>query len=274
MNMPGALFRIEAIKATRRRAFWVAFGVFFALFLFDVVNAVQIATERPNVPYALPESWPRILAMPSFFGPFLLGILLILLVAPEFSWRTGRQNVIDGLSKERFYAGKLLVAGVLVALLVVLPIVIGGIGATISPSEGGPAIVRKLDASLMAGYALALLMWGSAALMLASLVRSAGPAMGALVLYVLIEGFVGEVVGRVSRTLETVIEFFPLAISQALVEPLAHYPDMLAAENAQRAARGQDALEFLAIEVLIIAALVFAAGFLAAGFFSVKRRDL
>lgn len=274
MRIPGVLFRIEAIKTTRRRAFWVAFAVFFGLFLFDVVNAVQIATVRPNVPYALPESWPRILGMPSFLGPFFLGILLILLVAPEFSWRTGRQNVIDGLSRERFYAGKLLAAGVLVALFFLLPIMIGGIGATISPSEGGSTLVRQQDASLMAGYGLALLVWGSAALMLACLARSAGPAMGALLLYVLIEGFVAEVLERVSRTADKVIDYFPMAISQALVEPLAHYPDMLALENEQRAARGLDPLDFPDVEILIGAALVYAAVLLTAGFLSVQKRDM
>lgn len=274
MRIPGVLFRIEAIKTTRRRAFWVAFAVFFGLFLFDVVNAVQIATVRPNVPYALPESWPRILGMPSVLGPFFLGILLILLVAPEFSWRTGRQNVIDGLSRERFYAGKLLVTGLLVALFFLLPIMIGGIGATISPSEGGSTLVRQQDASLMAGYGLALLVWGSAALMLACLVRSAGPAMGALLLYALIEGFVAEVLERVSRTADKVIDYFPMAISQALVDPLAYYPDMLALENEQRAARGLDPLDFPDVEILIGAALVYAAVLLTAGFLSVQKRDM
>ncbi len=274
MKTQGVLLRIEAIKATRRRAFWVALGVFFALFLFDVLRSVQVATVRPTVPFALPESWPRILGMPSFLGPVFLGILLILLVAPEFSWRTGRQNVIDGLSKERFYAGKLLVAGLLVALFLVLPIVIGGIGATLSPSEGGPTIVRKLDFSLMAGYGLALLMWGSAAIMLACLVRSSGPAMGVLLLYVLIEGFSGDVLARVSGILEKVVDFLPFAICQALVDPLAHYPDMLADENAQRAARGQDPIEFLDMEILVTAALAYSLVFLASGFLSVRRRDM
>ncbi len=274
MKTPGVLFRIEAIKATRRRAFWVAFGVFLGLFLFDVLRSVQLATVRPNVPFALPESWPRILGMPSFLGPVFLGILLILLVAPEFSWRTGRQNVIDGLSKERFYMGKLLVTGVLVAFFLVLPIVIGGIGATMSPSEGGSTIVRRLDLSLMAGYGMVLLMWGSAALMLACLVRSSGPAMGVLLLYVLIEGFAGEVLERVSGTLEKVVDFLPFAVCQALVDPLAHYPDMLATENAQRSARGLDALEFLDVEILIAAALAYAALWLTAGFLSVRRRDM
>lgn len=56
----------------------------------------------------------------------------------EFSWRTARQKVIDGLSKERFYAGKAVVLVGLVLLFMGTTVLIGVGGAMLSPGGGGP----------------------------------------------------------------------------------------------------------------------------------------
>ncbi len=274
MKTPSMLLRIEVQKAVKRRAFWVTIGVFAAIIVIDVGSAVQVATVRTNIPFALPQSWSDILEMPANLGPFFLGMLLILLVAPEFSWRTGRQNVIDGLSKERFYAGKLLLSAVLVVLFLVLPIVIGGAGSVVSPSESGSTLVRPTDFSYMIGYGLVLLMLGSAALMLACLVRSTGPAMGVLLVYVLIEIFIGEMLENASQLLERIAEYFPFAVFVALADSLVHYPNVLASKNAMRTKQGQEPLEFLDLEILIFAALVYATIFLATGFLSIRKRDI
>jgi hypothetical protein len=58
-----------------------------------------------------------ILGTAAGLGSLFTGVLMILLFAPEFSWRTARQNVIDGLSKERFYAGKVILLARLVLIL-------------------------------------------------------------------------------------------------------------------------------------------------------------
>ena len=274
MKTPSMLLRIEVQKAVKRRAFWVTIGVFAAFIVLDAVIAVRVATERTNMPFALPQSWSKILEMPAHLGPFILGMLLILLVAPEFSWRTGRQNVIDGLSKERFYGGKLLLSGVLVPLFLVLPLVIGGAVTVVGPSESGSPFVRPTDFSYMIGYGVLLLMVGSAALMLACQVRSTGPAMGVLLGYALIENFIGELLVNSSGVLDRVAEYFPFAVFRALAAPLVYYPKMLASTNASHTEWGQEPLEFLDLEVLIIAALVYAAIFLATGFLSLRKRDM
>ena len=121
MNSAGVLFRIEGIKAVKRRAFWVATGA-FALFTAIPIDALAHSAHRvPELDFALPESWPTILTNVAMLGPFFVGMLMILLVAPEFTWRTGRQNVIDGLSKERLFTGKVMVLAGLVLLFVALP---------------------------------------------------------------------------------------------------------------------------------------------------------
>jgi ABC-type transport system involved in multi-copper enzyme maturation permease subunit len=58
--------------------------------------------------------------LPAFF----LAVTLVMLVTSEFSWRTARQNVIDGLSKEQFFAAKVLMMLFVMAALLIVPFTI------------------------------------------------------------------------------------------------------------------------------------------------------
>ena len=63
------LVRIEALKTTKRLAFWVTTGIFAAFNAVFAMNSVQMATRRPNASFALPDSWPEILQLPQTSGP-------------------------------------------------------------------------------------------------------------------------------------------------------------------------------------------------------------
>ena len=274
----GVLLRIEILKAVKRRAFWVTV-VFFAAFntigvVFRVRDAQQYPQDPYALPFALPDSWSTILGESVMVGPFFVAVLMILLFAPEFTWRTGRQNVIDGLSKERLYAGKIMVLAGLVLLFLATPILIGGGGALASPSEGGPVLVRPTDFSYMGGYFLVLLLFGSAALMLAALIRSSGPALGVLLLYMIVEELISGLMSQVSEALRGATEYLPLNVFEDLGDDLVHYPERLAAVNESRAEQGLAPLEFLDVEVLAIAALAYSAIFLLFAFLSMRTRDL
>lgn len=270
----GLLLRIEVLKAVKRRAFWVAVGLFAALNAIATVDNVRYARLYPENTYALPASWPDILTGLTGPGPFFIAVLMILLLAPEFSWRTGRQNVIDGLSKERLYAGKVIVLVGLIALFTATVVAIGVVGTLFSPSEGGPEFIRSTDLSYVGGCILNLLLFCSAGLMLSTMIRSAGPALGVLFLYILVEQAIAELVSRMGETMRGASEYFPFSITQDLGNSLVHYPEQLAAVNASRAERGLPALEFLAVEVLAIAALAYSAIFLVIAFLSMRKRDL
>lgn len=269
----GALFRNEVLKARKRLAFWVTMGLFVLINGGETVERVREEMKNAEQVFSLPESWSEILLTPANMGPFFLALLMILLVAPEFQWRTARQNVIDGLSKERFYVGKVMVLAVLFALFYVLPLAIGVAGAALSPGENGPDLVLSADFSYLTGYALSLLLLGSAALMLAVLVRSSGPAMGVLFAYILVEQFVGFFIARY-ESLRDVPGHFPLALHETLADGRFHYPDRLAAINAARAETGQPLLEFLDHGVVVTATLLYCAVFLVVGAMGMRKRDL
>ncbi len=274
MKILNVLLRIETLKTVKRRAFWVAVGVFAAINTSIAVDNVRTARRFPSFPHALPESWPSVLSGLTSPAGFFIAVLIILLVAPEFSWRTGRQNVIDGLSKERLYAGKVMLLAGLIVLFVATTLLIGVGGILFSPSEGGPGIIRPTDLSYLSGLTLNLLFFGSAGLMLATLIRSAGPAMGVLFLYFLVEEAIVRLIERAGETATRITEYSPLNISEDLGDDLAHYPEVLASVNADRAERGLSPLEFLDVEVLVTAVLAYSTTFLLISFLSMRRRDL
>ena len=268
------LARIEALKTTKRLAFWVTTGIFAAFMVMFAIDMVRNAIQRPNATFALPDSWPEILQPPANIGPFFLGVAMILLFAPEFSWRTARQNVIDGLSKERFYTGKIIVLAALVALFLVIPIVIGGGGTLFSPSESSWPLVGPSDVNYLIAYVLGLLLWGSAAFMLAALLRSSGAAMGIMFVYLLVEQLLAQSVREMSETLGPATDFLPARVHTTLADPRLHYPQILAEENAMRVEQGRPLLEFHDFELLAGLALAFSAVFLITAFLSMRKRDL
>ena len=144
------------------------------------------ARNNPEASFALPVAWPEILGSQLARPGLILGSLLILLmVASEFSWRTARQNVIDGLSKAAWFRGKigvLLLVGILfLSIQTGMGIAFAAAGnETWSPEILFPGI-QGLNA--MGKILLAYLGYGSLALLVAIIVRSPGPAVGVWFLY-------------------------------------------------------------------------------------------
>lgn len=275
MKALGVLLRIEWLKAVKRRAVWVAAAAFAAFTAIPAVERVRNAHSDPNAVYALPNNWPEILGTATGLGPLLAGVLMILLFAPEFSWRTARQNVIDGLSKERFYAGKVILLAGLVLLFMATTVLIGVAGTTFSPSEGDPGFIRSSDFRYMIGLALGMLVFGSAGLMLSALLRSSGSALGILFLYLFVEEGVARLMfGAGREALRDAAEFLPFSLVEDLGDDLAHYPEVLAEVNADRAEQGLAPFEFLDVGVLGTAALAYSGFFLGLALLSMRKRDL
>ena len=268
------LIRIEALKTTRRLAFRVTTGIFAAVNAIFVAKSVGNSIQSPHPAFSLPAAWPEILQVPANIGPFFLGVTMILLFAPEFSWRTARQNVIDGLSKERFYAGKLILLAILVAIFLALPIAIGGAGALVSLGESGSPLIRLGDFNYMLACGLGLLLWGSGAFMLAALLRSSGPAMGILFVYLLVEKILSQLLADASEALHSALVFLPVKVFESLADRRLHYPEMIERENAMRAEQGRPLLEYQDFWLLACVALAYSAFFLAAAFLNMRRRDL
>lgn len=95
----GALVRNETLKATRRTAFVATWLVCRGITAVIVVGLMATAATEPEQSFQLPGVWPATVGVAGALRAFFAAVALILLIAPEFTWKTARQNVIDGLSK-------------------------------------------------------------------------------------------------------------------------------------------------------------------------------
>ena len=117
----GTLLRIEYIKTVRRRAFWVAISFFVLICVMVVVSGFRAGQRGMSAPFVPPFSWAMTAAQVSLIPTVFLALTIVMLVTSEYSWRTARQNVIDGLSKEQFFAAKWLMAMMVTIAFTLLP---------------------------------------------------------------------------------------------------------------------------------------------------------
>lgn len=124
-----SLIKIEWLKIKKYPAFWWMLGIvtltypginlMFYYIYQDIVsekNARGIAKLFLGNPFAFPETWHSVAFFSSFFI-VLPAILVIMLVTNEYNYRTHRQNIIDGWSRNNFISSKL--ADVLIVSLIV-----------------------------------------------------------------------------------------------------------------------------------------------------------
>jgi ABC-2 type transport system permease protein len=272
----GVLVRNETLKTTRRFAFWVTLLSFGGIA--SIINGESWASARGQVDktFALPDAWGTILSdigpLPAIFG----AVALILLVTGEFSWKTARQNVIDGLSKNEFFAGKVLlypaVGATFLALLLALIAVFAGAGT--DPGATTP-LVRGTDLALMGGVATTVLGYTSIAFFAAFLARSSGGAMGLFFLYVaFLEQIAGAVLSRIGGAFATAAAYLPRAVFDRLFDPRQFDPAARQASIDHALEAGKDAPVFHDTGLLLALAFSWIAAFLLGSWLVYRRRDL
>lgn len=111
------LLKVEWMKVKNYTTFWVL----SILYLVSIFGANYIAyliySARPknndmsNMVIGSPFSFPDIWNMVTFISSFLMfmaGLLIIISITNEYSYKTHRQNIIDGWSRQEFILVKIL----------------------------------------------------------------------------------------------------------------------------------------------------------------------
>lgn len=211
----GVLIRNEALKAVKRLAFWVTTLSYIGIF-----GLSQWATYRSRLhatgvpPITLPDAWNTQVASAAPLPGIFASILVLLLVCGEFEWRTARQNVIDGLSKEQWFAGKALLIPALVALFFGLQIVFGaGFALASTDVHATPALITRVDVAQLGGAVLTCLGYASLALFVALAVRTPGSAVALWLFYVaVLERLITGGLTLWSDKWKPIVRFFPVSV--------------------------------------------------------------
>lgn len=192
------LLKIELQKLWPNRAFkWlsslymialtiIAVGVMpFLKYLKSKIEDFDVDGVDPTIIpfYEFPDIWQNLTSVAIWFK-LLLGFSLIFSITNEFSYRTIRQNVIDGLSKYEFIWSKIILAGFLSLASTITLFVLGLTTGLMYSSEISLALVFE-DSYFLLAFFLQLFAFLLFTLFVGTLIKKAIIAMGILVFWIL-----------------------------------------------------------------------------------------
>lgn len=191
------LFQVEWLKLKHYRPFWIMTGM-YALCVTVVCSSVMFLMSYAKskgaefngidptiIPfYDYPDVWQNIAYLASFFK-VILAFIVVISIANETTYRTLRQNVIDGLSFADFLKSKLIFIFFLSLVSSILLWLIGVVTASFYSHVQGIEYMFHSTSFLLA-YMLGVFTYLTFALMLTLLLPKAGLVIVGLFMYTLV----------------------------------------------------------------------------------------
>ena len=228
-----ALIKIEWLKLKKYPAFWWMLGIVILTYpgvnlmfsaIFDSMSKgnemkSQIVKQLLGNPFAFPEVWHSVAYFSSWFV-MIPAILVIMIIANEYTYKTNRQNIIDGWTRTQFVTSKLFDV-LIIALFTTLAYSIVALSFGFSYSTELEKTRWNEQAQYIPLFLLQTFAQLSIAFLLGFVIKRSFIALGIFLFYsVLVEPLA---VGYISNAKEKkkVTSFFPLEISDKLVPPAA-----------------------------------------------------
>ncbi|MFA8451527.1 MAG: ABC transporter permease [Bacteroidales bacterium] len=263
------LLKIEFRKLFHNTGFWVLLGLYLAVSLFSVFVIQEItdqfisnANQKSPIPiptlqlYHFPNIWQNVPYILSFFRIFL-GILVMVFICNEYSYKTIRSNIFNGMSRKEILGSKILSFGIIaifVTLFVFLLTLIFGLVNT--PDISSANFFDKM--SFIPVFFLDIFMYMCFAMLVAQLLKKAGLSIAIFLLYsYIVEKIIVYKVG------DTIGQFFPLDTLNRLIPP----PNIKIAQ-----AFGVNFKDMYSAQDVIIA-IAWTIIFIALNYWILKKRD-
>jgi ABC-2 type transport system permease protein len=218
---------VEWLKLKYYRTFWILLIVIavcipaFNYVIYDVTDNSFPKVNGQNIlgnPFSFPNAW---ITVPYNAGIliFIPAILIITLFTNEYSYRTHRQNVIDGWSRWRFIRIKMIEVFLLnlfvTGVVILTCLYFGFITRTANQPKTGWEQYR-----FILFFFVEMLDYSLIAVLIAMLIKRAGLAMGIFFLYLIIEQFVVSL-GR-NKFKQGWVDYLPEEVSDRLIpQPFA-----------------------------------------------------
>jgi hypothetical protein len=222
------LLKIEWLKIKYYRTFWILSSLYVLCILginyFVFYIQQQIYQEKASKgmantlighpPYSFPTVWQMTAYVTSFLL-FIPGLLVIISVTNEYSFKTHRQNIIDGWSRTQFITAKLMLPAIIAIISTIMVIIAGCIFGL---AEGSQSF--SLEGFQYIGYFfIQALSYSCVALLFSVLFKRSGIAIGVFFLYAFfIENIAGALLNHYANyagrylPLETTDNLIPLPV--------------------------------------------------------------
>ena len=204
-----------------------------------------------------------------------LAIVIVSMMANEYSHRTLKQNLIDGLSKKEFVLSKFLTV-IAFSVISTLFVFIVSLILGLSFSDYNELGIVFSDMEYLLAYFIKLVGFFSFCLFLGVLVKRSAFALGFLLIWSIVENIIFGLLKwkffKETDIAETVTQFFPLAsMSNLIKEPFTRLGAVQSAAN-QLGESFDKNYEVQMLTVLIV--LFWTALFIYWSYLILKKRDL
>ncbi|MEJ7735915.1 MAG: ABC transporter permease [Chitinophagaceae bacterium] len=216
------LLRIEWLKVKNYRTFWILLLITlvsvpaFNYVIYDLLDNSFPKIQGKSIlgsPFGFPDVWQTV----SWNSSLLLlipAVLIITLTTNEFTYKTHRQNIIDGWSRNQFINVKLF--QVLLLSIILTGIVFAtsiGFGYLANKPQTGLSIWQ--DVRFTGFYFVEMISYSLIAFLISMFIKRAGLAMGIFFIYMIIEQLI--VVILRNKYKQQSEDFFPHEVTDMLI---------------------------------------------------------
>ena len=272
------LLNIEIHKLKYNRASRILILIYFLL-LTSIALIAAIKFDIGPIKFHLAEQgifnfpyiWHFNTFMASIFKFFLL-LVIVSMMANEYSNKTLKQNLIDGLSKKEFILSKfytvILLAGISTVFVFFVSIILG-----YAYSDFNEFSIVTTDLEYLIAFFVKLVGFFSFGLFLGILVKRSAFAIGAMLVWAMAEGFTkGMLYWKFEDYVSDIMRFFPLeAMANLIKEPFTR----LSAVKTVAKQVGEDLSKDFSVQpldVIIVAVWTFI--FIYLSYALLRKRDL
>tara|TARA_B110000305_G_scaffold231966_1_gene286190 strand:+ start:191 stop:1027 length:837 start_codon:yes stop_codon:yes gene_type:complete len=275
------LLNIELHKLKYNKSAKVISIVYFILITFiALISSIEFNFGDINFRIADQGifNFPYIWHFNSYIAAILklfLAIVIVSMTANEYSNKTLKQNLIDGLSKKEFILSKFLTV---VLFSLVSTLFVFGVSLLLGLifSDYNELGIIFSDIEYLFAYFIKLIGFFSFCLFLGILVKRSAFALGFLLIWSIVEGivygFLKWEIFRNSDLADNIMELFPLAsMSNLIKEPFSRLGAVQSAASQLGEAFDKDySVQFLTVLIVLIWTCLFVYG----SYAILKKRDL
>jgi ABC-2 type transport system permease protein len=216
------LLRIEWLKIKNYRTFWILLLISlisvpaFNYVLYDTMDNSFPKINGKSIlgsPFAFPDVWQTV-AWNSSILLLIPAILIITLTSNEFTYKTHRQNIIDGLSRSQFINVK-LVEVFLLSIILTLVVFLTALGFGYLGNKVLTDTPVWTDVRFAGFFFIEMLSYSLIAFLITILVKRAGLSMGIFFIYMIIEQLVVAILKNAYK--QQWVDFLPQEVTDMLI---------------------------------------------------------
>ena len=225
-----SLIKTEWLKIKKYRAFWWMTGIValaypgmnYIIYSQGYKKQLDDETMGPILrmignPFAFPEVWHTVAYISSWFV-FIPSIVVIMFITNEYTYKTHRQNIIDGWSRKQFMTSKMIDVAVVSLLATILYFTTAVVIGSFNSGSNNPNMWG--ETKYIGLFFLQTFSQLSIAFLIAFLTRKAFIALGIFLFYFIL--FEPIAVALAREYANDIGRFMPLEITDRLI-PLPRF---------------------------------------------------